>query len=140
MADPEVADLRDEGKVAQPVGELEPDPDGPDFSGFHRWLLAEQLAFVPRVAATFDGIHVTLPWVEGRHMLIHALNQDPLHVIQADVVLSPVIQPGGAYRIVLGHALSNDVTHRVGDNPAILPQNMKQLMNVQTGSITMRKA
>ena len=51
----------EQGKVAQFAAELEPDPDGPDFLRLQRGFLAAQFAFVPRAAAMFDGIHVTLP-------------------------------------------------------------------------------
>lgn len=40
-------------------------------------------------------------------MLIHALNQYPLHLIQRHLIVAPVIQPGGARRFVIRHALRN---------------------------------
>jgi hypothetical protein len=33
------------------------------------------------------------------------LNQYPLHLIQRHLIVAPVIQPGGARRFMIGHAL-----------------------------------
>ena len=47
------------------------------------------------------------------------LNQYPLHLIQRHLIIAPVIQPGGARRFVIGHALRNlelaAVTQVLGD-------------------------
>jgi hypothetical protein len=38
-------------------------------------------------------------------MLIHALNQYPLYLIQRHLIVAPVIQPRGARRFMIRHAL-----------------------------------
>ena len=40
-------------------------------------------------------------------MLIHALNQYPLHLIQRHLIVAPVIQPGRARGFRVRHALRN---------------------------------
>jgi len=50
----------EQGEIANRMGVLEVDPDGPDVFEPQRWLLAHQLAFVPHLTGLF-GLHDRLP-------------------------------------------------------------------------------